>query len=360
MTKETITIKDIARMCGCGVSTVSRALNNHTDINPDTKEAILKCIKETGFVPNSMARGLKRTETKAIAVLIKGITNPFFTGMIKVIEAEVERRDYEMILHSIESGSDGVEVAAELVREKKVQGIIFLGGRFEDSGDDLKKLQVPYIFSTVGTKPENLDKSMYSSVAVDDVAESYKIITYLLEQGHEKIAILTDTSMRKSSVGNLRVEGYKKAFFDKGKEVDESLIFYISDYVETDEFFSLKNAYTVIKEKLMDERFAQDRFTALFCISDLLAIGAMKAIREAGLSIPGDMSVIGFDGLEMMDYVSPTVTTLVQPTALMAKATVELLFDVMTGQGGNEHLVFPGELMIKESTVHCGDGSNNV
>ena len=97
-----ITIKDIAKLCGVGVSTVSRALNNHPDINPETKEMILQVIKENGFVPNNSARNLKRVEANSVAVLVKGITNPFFTDMIEVIEAEIEKRGYSMVLHHVE------------------------------------------------------------------------------------------------------------------------------------------------------------------------------------------------------------------------------------------------------------------
>ena len=115
-----ITIKDIAKLCGVGVSTVSRALNNHPDINPETKEKIMQVIKENGFVPNNSARNLKRVEAKSVAVLVKGITNPFFSDMISVIEAEIEKRGFTLVLHHVESREDEVEVALELVKEKRL------------------------------------------------------------------------------------------------------------------------------------------------------------------------------------------------------------------------------------------------
>ena len=111
-----ITIKDIARECGVGVSTVSRALNNHPDINPETKEKILEVIKATGFVPNNSARYLKRSETNSIALLVKGITNPFFTRMIQVIEEGVEERKYTTILRHVGPMEDEVLIALSLVR----------------------------------------------------------------------------------------------------------------------------------------------------------------------------------------------------------------------------------------------------
>ncbi len=106
-----ITIKDIAKKCGVGVSTVSRALNNHPDINPETRSMILGVIEETGFIPNNSARNLKRTDAKCIAVLVKGITNPFFSNMIRIIEEETQRNKYALVLRHVEAQEDEMDVA---------------------------------------------------------------------------------------------------------------------------------------------------------------------------------------------------------------------------------------------------------
>ena len=103
-----ITIKDIAKKCGVGVSTVSRALNNHPDINPETRSMILRVIEETGFIPNNSARNLKRTDAKCIAVLVKGITNPFFSNMIRIIEEETQRNKYALVLRHVEAQEDEI------------------------------------------------------------------------------------------------------------------------------------------------------------------------------------------------------------------------------------------------------------
>ena len=113
------TIKDIAKICGVGVSTVSRAINNHPDINPETKEKIMNTIKEYGYVPNNSARNLKRVDAKAIAVLVKGIANPFFANMIKIIEEECKRKRYSMELQHIESDEDEVDVIYEIISKAK-------------------------------------------------------------------------------------------------------------------------------------------------------------------------------------------------------------------------------------------------
>ena len=126
----TVTIKDIARECGVGVSTVSRAMNNHPDINPATKEKIKEVMEKYNYIPNNSARNLKRTDAQAIAVLVKGIGNPFFSSMITTIEREAEKKRYSCILQRVDGAEDEVDVAIELIKEKRLRGIIFLGGCF--------------------------------------------------------------------------------------------------------------------------------------------------------------------------------------------------------------------------------------
>ena len=132
-----ITIKDIAKRCGVGVSTVSRAMNNHPDINQETKNMVMEVIREVGFVPNNSARNLKRTDAKCIAVLVKGISNPLFGDMIQVIEEETQKKKYSLVLMHVEYDEDEVDVALELVKEKRLRGIVFLGGYFFHSQEKI-------------------------------------------------------------------------------------------------------------------------------------------------------------------------------------------------------------------------------
>lgn len=339
-----ITIKDIAKACGVGISTVSRALNNHPDINPETKEKILKVIEEKGFVPNNSARNLKRTETKSIALLIKGISNPFFTDMIRIIEAKTENKGFDIVLHHVEAKENEVDVALELVKEKRLQGIIFLGGEFTHSDERLAMLSVPYVFSTAGLNQKQLKHGGYASVSVDDLVEATKVIDYLLDMGHREIAILAAQS-DDMSVGKLRLDGYKNALKSRGIEVNTNLIINLHAGDAAEEYTML-NGYRLTKELL-----AKDvKFTALFAISDTLALGALRALKEAGLSVPEDVSVIGYDGINLGDFSNPRMSTLRQPVEEMALATVEMLCDIIEGKRKNEQLLFPGELVIREST----------
>ena len=167
---DSINIKDIARICGVGVSTVSRAINNHPDINPETKNMIMQAIKEHNYIPNNSARNLKRTDSKAIAVLIKGISNPFFSKMIRIFEEEIHKKKYLFIMQRVDACEDEVDVALELIKEKKPRGIVFLGGFFSHSREKLEQLTVPFVLSTIGMTDSLEESSSYSWVSVDDFA----------------------------------------------------------------------------------------------------------------------------------------------------------------------------------------------
>ena len=254
------TIKDIAKICGVGVSTVSRAINNHPDINPETKEKIMNTIKEYGYVPNNSARNLKRVDAKAIAVLVKGISNPFFANMIKVIEKECKKKHYYMELSHIESDEDEVDAALKVVKEKRLRGIIFLGGLFSHSDEKLRKLTVPFVFSTAGSIPENISKKLYSNICVDDRKESARIVDYLIGLGHEKIAMVV-AEPNEQSIGKLRLDGYYEALQAHGIAINPNLVYQTTNEVG---HFSMENGYRTTK-RLIE---SGEEFTAVYAMAD--------------------------------------------------------------------------------------------
>lgn len=336
------TIKDIAKICGVGVSTVSRAINNHPDINPETKEKIMNTIKEYGYVPNNSARNLKRVDAKAIAVLVKGISNPFFSNMIKVIEKECKKKHYSMELSHIEADEDEVDAALKVVKEKRLRGIIFLGGLFSHSDEKLRKLSVPFVFSTAGSIPGNISKNQYSNIGVDDHKESAKMIDYLIGLGHRKIAIVV-AEAEEESIGKLRLEGYCDALRAHNIEVNPKLICRTQSDIS---HFSMENGYLTTK-KLIE---SGEEFTAVYAVADALAIGAIRALLESGLKVPDDISVAGYDGIDVSGYISPSLTTIRQPVEEMAKDTVKLLFDIIAGKKDHQHIAYEAELLKREST----------
>lgn len=336
-----ITIKDIARICGVAVSTVSRAINNHPDINPETRRQIQEAIDQYGYIPNNSARNLKRTESNAVAILVKGITNPLFNSMIKILNAKLKRHKLSMILQHVGYEEDEAAVALELIKEKRLKGIIFLGANYRHKEGEMQKISVPFVLSTVGAIHEDLDSGKFSHVTIDDRKESYKATQYLIQRGHRRIAILS-AEERDSSVGRLRLDGYLKALEDHHIACDPNLIRPVSDKME---HYSMANGYVTTK-KLLE---SGEHFTAIYAMADIMVVGVYRALFEAGLRIPEDVSVVGFDGIEMGDYLQPKLTTLAQPVDKIAEETFELLYDLIEGVSGNRNMIFKGELIEKES-----------
>lgn len=344
MMEQSITIKDIANICGVGVSTVSRAINNHPDINEETKNKILDTIKKYNYVPNNSARSLKISDSKTIVALVKGITNPLFMKMIKVFEKDIQKKGYSLVLHHVDHLEDEVEVAIEVEKEKRPKGIIFLGGYFTHTKETLERIPVPFVLSTVSMTDKY--SGYYSSISVDDIKESEKMVEYLISLGHKKILTIAAPE-EDESIGRLRQMGYENALKKHKIKIDKKLIRYMDCTIDS---YSMDNGYSVMK-KALEENID---FTAVYAISDTLAIGACKALLEAGKRIPEDVSVAGFDGIEMSKYYNPTITTIQQPFEKMAEETIKMLFKLIESDDSdveNRTKLFDGELVVANSTA---------
>ncbi|MBT9775184.1 LacI family DNA-binding transcriptional regulator [Clostridium sp. MCC353] len=337
-----ITIKEVAKLCGVGISTVSRAINNHPDINAETKKKIMRVIEEQNYIPNNSARNLKRVESKMIVVLMKGITNPFFNRMIKIFENRIVRYKYSILIHHVDEEEDEVTAALRLEKEKKPGGMIFLGGKADHEEEKLKSLKAPFVMCACRLNPD-IDKTLYSSVSIDDVNASYEMVSHLISQGHRRIAIAA-ARKEDTAVGKMRLAGYKKALADHNIPYREELV--IHQDAETDAY-SMSGGYSAAKRFLESGAGA----TAIFAISDVTAFGVCRALADAGKMIPGDISVAGFDGIEMAEYYCPSLTTMKQPCDQMALESVELLFDLMDGRCVNKQIVFEAQLVTGESTA---------
>ncbi len=344
---EQYTIKEIAKLCGVGVSTVSRAINNHPDINESTKQMILKNIKKYNYVPNNSARNLKRSDSNTIAVLIKGITNPFFSDMIQVFEREISRRKYSFVLQHIEEFEDEIEIAIQLEKEKRLKGIVFLGGLLNHDRQMLQQLTVPFVISTVDFA--DLGESL-AVVTVDDEQESRRMVDYLIGCGHERIALLA-ACRGDASIGAMRLKGYREALLAHGVESDENLIIFTPEGTSP---YTMENGYALTK-KLLE---SGTDFTCIFATSDSMAIGACKALFEAGKRVPEDYSVAGYDGLTMADFYEPSITTMRQPRKEMAEATIKIMFDLIEEKPEAKRQIFACELVEGGSTKRIGHGHN--
>lgn len=341
-----LTIKDIAKICGVGISTVSRAINDDPRINKDTRDRVLKVIEEYHYVPNNSARNLKMSESNTIALLLKGIDNQFFQGMLKIFEEELKKLEYSFLIHAVGEEQDDASVAVALAKEKRLKGIIFLGGLIDYSDEILKTMGIPYVLCTV---PFNKDapRRNCSSVSIDDEKEGYRAVEYLIKKGHRRIAMIT---ARESdySVGKKRLDGYKKALSDYGIEYNSKLVRFMRKDIPE---YTVANGYAVTKDLLM----SGVEFTALFTISDLTAFGAYKAISEAEKKIPDDYSVVGFDGLDMTNYFIPALTTMEQPCEELVKSSITLLMEAINGDKENKQLIFDAKMIERDSVRDLSD-----
>lgn len=320
MASKKLTIKEIAKLSGISVSTVSRAINNHYDISPETKRRVQEVIDKYGYVPNNSARNLKLNDARNIAVLVKGITNPFFTNMLKVFERECTSHNYSLVLEHVEEDQNEVEVAALLEKEKRLNGIVFLGGNPLQSVDWLKRLTVPYVFCSVAVT-DSKKFSRYAYVSIDDRREAEAVTDYLIACGRKRIAILC-AGEQDASIGSLRLEGYLNSLRKHGIAVDPALI---RRPISVQDTYTLANGYQATV-KLTQSGV---KFDAIFAISDSIAIGCLRALKDCHIQIPEQVSVVGFDGLEIGEYLNPSLTTLKQPVEDMAEGSMHALLSMI-------------------------------
>ena len=203
---ESVTIKDIAKKCNVAVSTVSRALNNHPDINEQTRQKILKAIQELHYIPNNSAQNLKKTVSKTIGIVVKGADNPLFAKMRSILAENIAQYDYDYYFEYISIQEDEIRTALRLIKEKRLKGLIFLGGNYDRKLEDLQQLTVPFVMSTVNIQ-EEVPRAAFSSVFTDSYKESRRMVEYLCRKGFQKIVIFAG-SKNDASVGNLRLKGY--------------------------------------------------------------------------------------------------------------------------------------------------------
>jgi len=322
-------IKDIALHCGVAISTVSRVLNDHPDVSEETREKVRRAVNELHYIPNTSARNLVRTSSDTIALLVKGVNNPFFAKLIKVIEREITLRGYTLELHQMDTTVDELRIGAQLTNERKLIGILFLGGRFNYSPEEMALIKVPSVFCTYTNTFGTLDAEGFSSVAIDDKQAARDAVEALVALGHRKIAILTDNEDDKS-ISELRFQGYKDALAQHGIAFEPNLV------ACTGTFSDMRAIYEATSRLI--ER--NSSFTAIFAIADLMAIAAIKALNDHGKRVPEDCSVVAIDGLELSEYTLPVLTTLVQPAEEMGLACAKTIIELIERPGRNRQYTF--------------------
>lgn len=325
-----VTIKDIARESGYAISTVSRALNDHPDVSAEAKRRINEIVEARGFVPNANARQLKRQQGKCIAFIVKGTTNMFFADMLVELQRLVNEAGYDGVVHYLHEEGDEVALADRLGRELKPKGFIFLGGDNRNFTAGFSHIKLPSVLATT-VSPE-LEFENLSMVGVNDPAAGAKAMEYLVANGHRRIAIMgSDPTFCGPS--QMRLEGCRQFLASHGLPFDERLFLRAE--------FSWDGAYEAMKAFLAGGGQA----TALFAMSDVQAIGAIRAILDSGRTVPGDISVVGFDGTPVARYFNPVLTTLRQPAAQIAKTSVKRLLSCIERQRPARTVLLEAELV---------------
>ena len=324
-----MTIKDIAKLADVSVSTVSRVLNDRPDVSEDSRRRVRAVIEAHRYVPNNSARDLVKIRSDAVGLVVRGVQNPFYTDIIHAIEQKLDTSGYTMVMRQIPSGDDEIQCGAVMEKEKRLRGIIFLGGRSDYSPEEVSLLGVPYVCCSYTNSYGTLPPESYSSVSIADMETAYQATRYLLDNGHRRIAALI-TCPDDHSISQLRYEGYTKALAEAGIPLDESLVICTGT-------FNIQDSYTAMN-RVLD---SGADFSAVFAISDNTAIGAMRALREHGRTVPDGCSVIAIDGIEVSDYIDPPLTTLCQPMEEMGRRSIQILLDMIEGRSGNCHEVLP-------------------
>ena len=262
-----MTIKDLAAITGYAVGTVSRALNDHPNVSDKARKAILQAAEECGFQLNVNAKQLKQSSSNNILVVVKGTGNELFSEMLEHIQTLIAKTRYQLVVDYLDEDLNEVIRAVQLSREKKPQGILFLGGNSNNFAADFDKIDIPCVVVT--NAASSLSFENLSSVATDDREAARCAINTLIDLGHRRIAVIGG-DRKNSDTSRLRYEGCMKAFQERGVAFDSE-----RDYQSVR--FSYQDGYKATIALLKNG----GEFTALFTICDVMAIGAIRALRAS-------------------------------------------------------------------------------
>ncbi|MCX0380084.1 LacI family transcriptional regulator [Clostridium perfringens] len=333
-------IKDIAKIAGVGVGTVSRVINNCPDVSEKTRRKVSKIIEKYNYVPNNNARLLKMNDTKNICVFVRGVYNPFFSEIVNYIREEISKAGYFMILQQEEykNGTEEIKSMLSLIKENKLKGIISLGAQLYNIDSKLfNEIKIPIVFTSADVLKDN-DIDSISTIKVENRYSSYNGVKYLINKGHRNIAILLG-DIDDKGISIERFNGYKRALFEENFLVNKKYIKYGK--------YECKSAYEKTLELLEESK----EVTAIFAISDLMAVGAAKAITDKGLRVGEDIALLGFDGMDMTKYYFPGISTIEQPKERLAKESINLLLDLINKKSKNRNIVIETNLLERESTI---------
>ncbi|SVA99843.1 uncharacterized protein METZ01_LOCUS152697, partial [marine metagenome] len=327
------TIYQVAERAGVSLSTVSRVLNGKASVNKVLKERVEKAVKELDYRPNSVARSLANNRTDSVGVLVPELNAPFFGDLMQAVESTLRAADKHVIISVGRNCLETEKDAVEFLISRNCDALIMHAEALSDEYLlELNQSKLPV--ALVNRQVEGLPEACTS---LDNEKGGYLATRHLLELGHKDIAYISGPTDKCDA--SLRLEGHKRALSEAGLPINPQLIFN-GDYSEEDGKIGLL------------ELMARDvPFTALVCANDWMASGAISCARDLGMSLPHDLSVVGFDDVVFAHHVFPRLTTVSNPIAEMAEMSAKYILNKVYGQANNVQLYFEPSLVVRESTV---------
>lgn len=329
-----MTVKDIAALAGVSTATVSRVLNNHPATKEKTREKVLKIIEDTNFVPNSMGRSLRKSSNKLILFMLPAMSNVFYADIFKGIEETAASYGYNVLACVTNNNRLLEERYMKLLINRQVDGAITGFSTYE--AKDVNAIAASFPFVQVC---EHTPKAEVSYVSVDNENAAYEATSYLVGKGHKKIHLLNYRFYIYSSIA--REAGYRKALLEAGLGEDSAQVVYGHS----------NSMFTSGYEKTQEAFRGENKPTALFCMSDAYALGAIQYLREAGLCAGRDVDVIGFDNTPDSIVSYPMLSTVSQPQYELGVTATELLMEkIQNIHSAPRGILLPHSLILRAST----------
>jgi len=340
MEKNEVTMKDIAKHLNVSITTVSKAFKNHPDLNKKTRDLILKTASDMGYVKNYSASILRKKRTDIIGVLMASATNPFYNALFNGIESTAMENGYHIIYANSKRDKRIQEDSIRMFLERRVDGIIIAPVDPErDEGDRFS------FRDAKGVLAFHRDGGQYDMVYTDEIKGGFKATRHLIENGCRRIMMLNNYILHPGSQD--RIRGYRKALDTAGLDKQEELIVHCS---KLDPDHRLNEGYSVVKETLEKEI----SFDGIFCFNDIIAYGAVKALKEMGLTIPGDVAVVGYDDLDYSPIISPPLSSVSYSQFEMGSRITKLLLKRLQESSMKPaRIVLETKLEIRESSCRC-------
>jgi LacI family transcriptional regulator len=334
------TLEEVARLAQVSRSTVSRVINDHPNVRDETKDRVWQAIRESGYQPHALARSLVTNRTQIVGMIIpeavtKIFVEPFFPLVLRGATETCNAHNYQLILSLFSTSSDQVDMYQRVLRSGYLDGVIVTSAAADDTlVANILRDRIPLV--TIGRHPNE----QVHYVDADNVGGARMAVEHLIRLGHRRVA--TITGRLSLSAGQDRLEGYRQALQAHGLALDDDLIVE-GDFGESSGAAGMQ----ALLPKSPD---------AIFVASDTMAIGALRVLRQAGLRVPRDVAVIGFDDIPASSVIEPLLTTVRQPIERMGSMAIEILLGVLandTENGTAHRIILPTELVIRES---CGSG----